>query len=170
MSSTIRWRCCPLFPSSTLPTSYSRRSNRTSALSALANVWSIFGEAMCSWGPAEETSAFFPPASHAATARRESRAADAAIARMEASVSRRAENTGCRSGALPSGRSVRYIPRPPGHAERRFMHRFLAPLLALSVLGGCAGDEGKSKDLTVGVLLPMTGGQATYGEESWNGM
>jgi branched-chain amino acid transport system substrate-binding protein len=52
------------------------------------------------------------------------------------------------------------------------MRRFLATLtvLSASALAACGGDDAKSKDLTVGVLLPMTGGQATYGEESWNGM
>ena len=47
--------------------------------------------------------------------------------------------------------------------------RFLAPLLPLLSLAaaGCGKDAGEP---TIGVLLPMTGAQATFGEESWNGM
>jgi branched-chain amino acid transport system substrate-binding protein len=41
-------------------------------------------------------------------------------------------------------------------------------LLALALLPSAAGaDDGPLK---VGVILPMTGDQSTYGEESWNGM
>ena len=51
------------------------------------------------------------------------------------------------------------------------MRRALALVLAAlgSSFAGC-GDDPKAKELVVGVLLPMTGGNATYGEESWNGM
>jgi branched-chain amino acid transport system substrate-binding protein len=37
---------------------------------------------------------------------------------------------------------------------------------------GCGGDDGACPDgvLCVGVILPMSGPQATYGEESWNGL
>jgi len=42
-------------------------------------------------------------------------------------------------------------------------------LLALSFLVACGGSEDSGK-LKVGVILPMTGDQSTYGEESWNGM
>ncbi len=41
-------------------------------------------------------------------------------------------------------------------------------------LTGCGGGDGGGADtsgpLKVGVILPMTGDQSTYGEESWNGM
>ena len=53
------------------------------------------------------------------------------------------------------------------------MRRFSA-LLAASIVGAslvsCGDSTEGSKDLVIGVLLPMTGGQATYGEESWNGI
>lgn len=58
------------------------------------------------------------------------------------------------------------------------MSRFCRTLglsgLAALLLAGCGdsaagGWDGKSV-LKVGVILPMTGDQATYGEESWNGM
>ncbi len=44
-------------------------------------------------------------------------------------------------------------------------------VLALGVCS-CGGDDGDGGGTTlrVGVILPMTGAQATYGEESWNGM
>jgi branched-chain amino acid transport system substrate-binding protein len=61
-------------------------------------------------------------------------------------------------------RSSRAIARP--------LSRFALPLvLACSPLAGC-GDEpsGGGAELPIGVLLPMTGGNATFGEESWNGM
>ena len=54
--------------------------------------------------------------------------------------------------------------------------RILCLLFALAAstlpLGGCGGDEAKPFDgtLRVGIILPMTGPQATYGEESWNGI
>lgn len=55
----------------------------------------------------------------------------------------------------------------------RFRH--LLPLfvgaLALVPLGGCGSDDSDPPGtLRVGVILPMTGDQATYGEESWNGI
>lgn len=50
-------------------------------------------------------------------------------------------------------------------------------LFAFALLAGCGGDETTSgppgtatKPLKVGVILPMTGGTSTYGEESWNGI
>ncbi len=44
-------------------------------------------------------------------------------------------------------------------------------LLGLVLLAGCGGDKTPSSaPLKVGVILPMTGGTATYGEESWNGI
>ena len=45
--------------------------------------------------------------------------------------------------------------------------RFLLLALAL-LLPACGGDD--SGKLKVGVILPMTGDQSTYGEESWNGI
>jgi branched-chain amino acid transport system substrate-binding protein len=53
------------------------------------------------------------------------------------------------------------------------MHRtVLALLTLLPALGACGAEEGPAKGgtLKIGVILPMTGGQATYGEESWNGL
>lgn len=45
----------------------------------------------------------------------------------------------------------------------------LALLFALAGLhAGCGGDDGDT--LKIGVILPMSQGQATYGEESWNGL
>jgi len=38
-------------------------------------------------------------------------------------------------------------------------------LFGLVLLAGCGGDKFK-----VGVILPMTGGTATFGQESWNGI
>jgi branched-chain amino acid transport system substrate-binding protein len=52
-------------------------------------------------------------------------------------------------------------------------HALAALLLAgpVLLLGGCGGrGEGRGDVLKVGVILPMTGVQATYGEESWNGL
>lgn len=47
----------------------------------------------------------------------------------------------------------------------------LALALALPLLSACGGDElANDGTLRVGVILPMTGDQATYGEESWNGI
>ena len=46
--------------------------------------------------------------------------------------------------------------------------RFLCLALAL-LLTACGGGDDSGK-LKVGVILPMTGDQSTYGEESWNGM
>jgi len=45
-------------------------------------------------------------------------------------------------------------------------------LIGLVFLAGCDGDEESSSSapLKVGVILPMTGNTATYGEESWNGI
>jgi len=39
-------------------------------------------------------------------------------------------------------------------------------------LAACGGndDDGGGTTLKVGIILPMTGAQATYGEESWNGI
>jgi branched-chain amino acid transport system substrate-binding protein len=55
--------------------------------------------------------------------------------------------------------------------------RALAPILLLLTLlpavPGCGGDDAAGGDrstLKIGVILPMTGDQATYGEESWNGL
>lgn len=42
-------------------------------------------------------------------------------------------------------------------------------LLVPMLLAGCGGSK-ESGALRVGVILPMTGAQSTYGEESWNGM
>jgi branched-chain amino acid transport system substrate-binding protein len=55
------------------------------------------------------------------------------------------------------------------------MTRRFLPLLsasALAVLLAACGDDGATTSdvLKVGVILPMTGDQATYGEESWNGL
>lgn len=50
----------------------------------------------------------------------------------------------------------------------RRLSRALA-LLAAGLLAGC-GDSSSSASLTVGVLLPMTGDQATFGASSWNGI
>src|SRR5262245_44655769 len=50
------------------------------------------------------------------------------------------------------------------------MRRTTAFLALAASLAGCGDSPGGSKDLVVGVLLPMTGAQATYGEESWNGI
>src|SRR5207247_5618372 len=52
--------------------------------------------------------------------------------------------------------------------ERSHMRRLLA-LCSVSlpaVLSACGGNDAP----VVGVLLPMTGDTATYGEESWNGI
>ena len=45
----------------------------------------------------------------------------------------------------------------------------LLGLLATGLLGAC-GDEEKATHLKVGVVLPMTGGNATFGKEAWNAM
>jgi branched-chain amino acid transport system substrate-binding protein len=45
----------------------------------------------------------------------------------------------------------------------------LAAALALPA-AGCGGDSEEKGALRVGVILPMTGTTATYGEESWNGI
>lgn len=52
------------------------------------------------------------------------------------------------------------------------MRRVLPAVLlgCLAGLASCGSSESSSKTLTVGVLLPMTGDQATFGESSWNGM
>jgi len=43
--------------------------------------------------------------------------------------------------------------------------------IGIALLAGCGGDkEAASGALRVGVVLPMTGNTATYGEESWNGI
>lgn len=43
--------------------------------------------------------------------------------------------------------------------------------VGLALLGGCGGGKPSSSEpLKVGVILPMSGGTATYGEESWNGI
>lgn len=43
--------------------------------------------------------------------------------------------------------------------------------LAFALAAGCGGeDDADSGPLRVGVVLPMTGNTATYGEESWNGI
>lgn len=48
----------------------------------------------------------------------------------------------------------------------------LLPLLACLLLPVCSGQRvvDTSGPLRVGVILPMTGDQSTYGEESWNGI
>jgi branched-chain amino acid transport system substrate-binding protein len=46
--------------------------------------------------------------------------------------------------------------------------RLLAFLGPLALLGACGGDSG-GNEVKVGLVLPMTGGQATYGEETKNG-
>lgn len=43
-------------------------------------------------------------------------------------------------------------------------------LFAALLLGGLASCGDDSSDPVIGVLLPMSGGNATYGEESWNGI
>lgn len=44
-------------------------------------------------------------------------------------------------------------------------------LLGLVLLAGCGGDKKSSAaPLKVGIILPMTGNNATFGEESWNGL
>jgi len=53
--------------------------------------------------------------------------------------------------------------------------RALFPALALVALllagpAGCGDQAASSGDLKIGVILPMTGQTATYGEESWNGL
>jgi branched-chain amino acid transport system substrate-binding protein len=48
------------------------------------------------------------------------------------------------------------------------MRRALGTAMAALLLAACGG--GDKPPLVVGVLLPMTGDVATYGEESWNGM
>ena len=53
---------------------------------------------------------------------------------------------------------------------RRFLASCAASILAASLVGCGEAKEGASKELVIGVLLPMSGGQATYGEESWNGI
>ncbi|HEX5136660.1 MAG TPA: ABC transporter substrate-binding protein [Planctomycetota bacterium] len=41
----------------------------------------------------------------------------------------------------------------------------------IALLAACGGDKGTASGaLRVGVVLPMTGNTATYGEESWNGI
>lgn len=50
---------------------------------------------------------------------------------------------------------------------RRLLLASIACLATLGSLAGCGSDSGK---VVVGVILPMSGAQATYGEESWNGM
>lgn len=49
--------------------------------------------------------------------------------------------------------------------------RVLLPTLALPVLllGACGGDGG-GNEVKIGIVLPMTGDQATYGEETKNGI
>jgi len=48
----------------------------------------------------------------------------------------------------------------------------MSALLGLALaFAGCGGEKaGKAGPLKIGVILPMTGPQATYGEESWNGL
>jgi branched-chain amino acid transport system substrate-binding protein len=44
-------------------------------------------------------------------------------------------------------------------------------LFGIALIGACDANEGApSEALKVGVVLPMTGNTATYGEESWNGI
>jgi branched-chain amino acid transport system substrate-binding protein len=43
-------------------------------------------------------------------------------------------------------------------------------LFLIASCGGSAREVATSGNLKVGVILPMTGDQATYGEESWNGI
>jgi branched-chain amino acid transport system substrate-binding protein len=45
-----------------------------------------------------------------------------------------------------------------------------ATLLLAGLVAGCGSEGGKGKTLKVGVILPMTMDQATYGVESWNGI
>ena len=44
------------------------------------------------------------------------------------------------------------------------------PLLLVPLLLAACGGGKETGALKVGVILPMTGPQSTYGEESWNGM
>jgi branched-chain amino acid transport system substrate-binding protein len=53
---------------------------------------------------------------------------------------------------------------------RRFASSAACAALAALVACGSPSGGGGGKELSVGVLLPMSGGQATYGEESWNGI
>ena len=46
---------------------------------------------------------------------------------------------------------------------------FAASIFGALFLPACGGND-DSGQLKVGVILPMTGDQSTYGEESWNGM
>jgi branched-chain amino acid transport system substrate-binding protein len=46
----------------------------------------------------------------------------------------------------------------------------LALLALLPALAACGGEAADGTTLRVGVIFPMTGPTATYGEESWNGM
>ena len=47
----------------------------------------------------------------------------------------------------------------------------LALALIASLAAGCGGEApSEGGALRIGVILPMTGPQATYGEESWNGL
>ena len=49
--------------------------------------------------------------------------------------------------------------------------KFGSLLLGLVLFAGCGGDtKAVTTPLKVGVILPMTGGTATYGEEPWNGI
>jgi len=52
------------------------------------------------------------------------------------------------------------------------MRNWIAGLFACVALVGCGGDRvvETSGPLRIGVILPMTGDQSTYGEESWNGI
>jgi len=54
---------------------------------------------------------------------------------------------------------------------RNLLHArgFLLALFGALFLPACGGNDDDGK-LRVGVILPMTGDQSTYGEESWNGM
>lgn len=54
-------------------------------------------------------------------------------------------------------------------------YAFALGLLAVLVLAGCpdsntSGPANEAGVVKVGVVLPMTGGTATYGEETWNGL
>lgn len=53
----------------------------------------------------------------------------------------------------------------------RILMPALALALALPLLAACGGEDVvEDGTLRIGVILPMTGAQATYGEESWNGI
>ena len=53
-----------------------------------------------------------------------------------------------------------------------FLHRLPVLIVALAVLAFGAAPVGRAgpDPVVVGVVLPMSGDNATFGEESWNGI